>query len=141
MAVYSISAATLPANTGYPANVQGLLQLLQSYLSVISNENLTSVIVSSTTPQSQDNDKVWFQTQPGVVGSPQSVRLYSNGEWQEFSPFVFGDLILTDANAAISSPWGIGNTTYVVNGITKLTPTTPVPPANSQYKVYVGYYE
>jgi hypothetical protein len=50
-------------------------------------------------------------------------------------------MILTDANAVITSPWGIGNTTYVVEGISKLTPTTPPAPAGAQYKVYVGYYE
>jgi len=141
MAVYSITAATLPANTGYPGNVQGLLQLLQSYLSISSGSNLTSVIVSGSNPSASDNDKVWFQTRTGVSGAPQSVRLYNNGAWEEFSPFTFGDVILTDANATIESPWGIGNTTYVVNGITKLTPSLPVAPANAQYKVYVGYYE
>jgi hypothetical protein len=141
MAVYSITAATLPANTGYPGNVQGLLQLLQSYLSVSSNSTLTSVVVSAATPQSEDNDKVWFQTQAGISGAPQSIKLYNAGSWEEFTPFAFGDLILTDANATIESPWGVGNTAYVVNGITKLTPTTPVAPANAQYKVYVGYYE
>lgn len=141
MAVYTISAGTVPLNTGYPANVQGLLQLLQSYLSVNAGSNLSSVVVSGSTPASTDNDKVWFQTEGGVSGLPQSVRLYSEGSWKEFTPFNFGDIVMTDANAAISSPWGIGNTTYVVDGVTKLTPTLPVAPANAQYKVYVGYYE
>jgi hypothetical protein len=141
MPVYTITAGTVPQNTGYPANVQGLLQLLQSYLSVNSGTNLTSVIVSSSTPAAIDNDKVWFQTRTGVSGAPQAIRLYNNGAWKEFSPFSFGDVILTDANAVIESPWGIGNTTYVVDGVTKLTPTLPVAPANAQYKVYVGFYE
>ena len=141
MAVYSITAGTLPANTGYPGNVQGLLQLLQSYLSVTSNSTLTSVVVSASTPRSEDNDKVWFQTQAGISGTPQSIKLYNAGSWEEFTPFAFGDIILTDTNATVESPWGVGNTAYVVNGISKLTPTTPVPPANGQYKVYVGYYE
>ena len=141
MAVYTISAGTVPQNTGYPANMQGLLQLLQSYLSVNAGSNLSSVIVSGATPSSQDNDKVWFQTEAGVAGFPKTIRLYTEGSWKEFSPFNFGDIVLTDANAPISSPWGVGNTTYVVDGITRLTPTLPVAPTNAQYKVYVGYYE
>jgi hypothetical protein len=141
MAVYTISAGTVPLNTGYPANLQGLLQLLQSYLSVNAGSNLSSVVISASTPASLDNDKVWFQTQPGVSGYPQSIKLYNEGSWKEFTPFNFGDIVLTDANAAISSPWGVGNTSYIVDGITKLTPTLPVAPANAQYKVYVGYYE
>jgi hypothetical protein len=141
MAVYTISAGTVPQNTGYPANMQGLLQLLQSYLSVNAGSNLSSVVVSGATPSSQDNDKVWFQTEAGVAGFPKAIRLYTEGSWKEFSPFNFGDIVLTDANATVSSPWGIGNTTYVVDGITRLTPTLPVAPTNAQYKVYVGYYE
>jgi hypothetical protein len=141
MAVYTISAGTVPQNTGYPANMQGLLQLLQSYLSVNAGSNLSSVVVSGATPSSQDNDKVWFQTEAGVAGFPKAIRLYTEGSWKEFSPFNFGDIVLTDANATVSSPWGIGNTTYVVDGIARLTPTLPVAPTNAQYKVYVGYYE
>jgi hypothetical protein len=141
MAVYSITAATVPANTGYPANLQGLLQLLESYLSVVSSSTLSSIVISSTTPVPSDNNKVWFQTNPANPGEPQSIRLFSNGSWQEFTPFSFGDIILTDVNSEISSPWGVGNTAYVVNGISKLTPVTPVPPTNGRYKVYVGYYE
>jgi hypothetical protein len=141
MPIYTISAGTLPLNTGYPANVQGLLELLQSYLSVNSGSTLSSVVVSNSTPASTDNDKVWFQTQGGAAGVPQSIRLYSQGAWKEFTPFNFGDIVLTDTNAAISSPWGVGNTTYIVDGITKLTPTLPPAPANAKYKVYVGYYE
>jgi hypothetical protein len=141
MAVYTISAGTVPLNTGYPANIQGLLQLLQAYLSVNAGSNLSSVVVSSSTPASLDNDKVWFQTEAGVSGFPQSVRLYTEGSWKEFTPFAFGDIVLTDVNAAISSPWGIGNTTYIVDGVSKLTPTLPVAPANAKYKVYVGYYQ
>jgi hypothetical protein len=141
MAVYTLTAGTLPANTGYPGNVQGLLQLIQSYLSVTSNSALTSVVVSNVTPASSDNDKVWFQTGASVNGAPQSIRLYVNGQWEEFTPFAFGDIVLCDVAASIASPWGIGNTSYVVNGITKLTPTTPTAPTGTQYKVYVGYYE
>lgn len=141
MAVYSLSAGTVPANTGYPANMQALLQLLESYLTVASPSSLSTIVIGDTTPDSEDNDKIWFQTSPGVSGSPQSIKIYSQGAWQEFTPFSFGDMVLCDSNASIDSPWGIGNTTYVVNGINKLTPTTPTPPAGTQYKVYVGYYE
>ena len=141
MAVYTISAGTVPQNTGYPANLQGLLQLLESYLSVNAGSNLSSIIISSNTPASQDNDKIWFQLDPGVSGFPRAVKVYSEGAWKEFTPFSFGDIVLTDVNAAISSPWCIGTTTYIVDGISKLTPTLPVAPANAQYKVYVGYYE
>lgn len=141
MAVYNLSAGTLPANTGYPANVQALLSLIQSYLTVISDDNLNTIVISNSTPSSDDNTKVWFQTTSDVNNDPQSIKIYSGGKWEEFTPFSFGDMILTDANSTISSPWGIGNTTYVVDGISKLTPTTPTAPAGAQYKVYVGYYE
>jgi hypothetical protein len=141
MAVYNLSAGTLPANTGYPANMQSLLNLIQSYLTVISDESLNTIVISSTTPKSEDNTKIWFQTTSDVNTDPQSIKIYSGGKWEEFTPFSFGDMVLTDANATITSPWGIGNTTYVVDGISKLTPTTPTAPAGTQYKVYVGYYE
>ena len=137
MAEYTLSAATLPANTGYPGNLQALLQLIQSYISVTSDSTLTTLVVSDSTPQSEDNDKIWFQTQSGY---PQTIKIYSNGFWKEFTPFSFGDLVLTDVNAEISSPWGVGSTTYVVDGISTLTPATPVPPTNAKYKVYVGSY-
>jgi hypothetical protein len=141
MAVYNLTAGTLPSNTGYPANVQALLDLFQSYLTVISDDSLNTIIVSSTTPASEDNNKVWFQTTSDVNGDPQSIKLYVAGKWEEFTPFVFGDMVLTSSSSTITSPWGVGNTTYVVDGITKLTPTTPTAPAGTQYKVYVGYYE
>jgi hypothetical protein len=141
MPVYTLTAATLPSNTGYPGNVQDLIQLIQSYVSVNSDPVLSTFVVSSSTPSAEDQDKVWFQTQAGVNGRPQSIRLYSDGVWNEFTPFAFGDIVLTDTNAVIASPWGIGSTTYVVNGISLLTPATPVPPANAKYKVYVGYYQ
>ena len=141
MAVYNLSAGTLPANTGYPANLQALLNLFESYLTVVSEDSLNTIVVSSTTPNPEDNDKIWFQTSPDVNPDPQSIKIYSNGKWEEFTPFAFGDMVLTDANATINSPWGIGSTTYVVDGISKLTPTTPTAPAGTQYKVYVGYYE
>lgn len=141
MAVYNITAGTLPSNTGYPANLQALLQLIQSYLSVTTPDVLNSIVVSDTTPASEDNSKVWFETQSGVSGAPKSIKIYVDGKWEEFTPLSFGDLVLTDATATIVSPWGIGNTTYIVDGVTKLTPTTPPAPAGTQYKVYVGYYE
>ena len=141
MAVYNLSAGTLPANTGYPANLQALLNLFESYLTVVSEDSLNTIVVSSTTPNPEDNDEIWFQTSPDVNPDPQSIKIYSNGKWEEFTPFAFGDMVLTDANATINSPWGIGSTTYVVDGISKLTPTTPTAPAGTQYKVYVGYYE
>lgn len=141
MAVYNLSAGTLPSNTGYPANVQGLLSLIESYLTVISDDALNTIVIGSTTPNSNNNTKVWFQTAADVNNDPQSIKLYSSGKWVEFTPFSFGDMVLTDANATIESPWGIGNTTYVVDGISKLTPTTPTAPIGTQYKVYVGYYE
>jgi hypothetical protein len=141
MAVYNLSAGTLPANTGYPANIQGLLDLLESYMTVLSDDSLNTIVISNATPKSSDNTKVWFQTSSDISGEPQAVKIYSQGKWQEFTPFAFGDIVLTDVNSTISSPWGIGNSTYVVDGITKLTPTTPAAPAGTQYKVYVGYYE
>ena len=141
MAVYNLSAATLPANTGYPGNVQDLLKLIESYISVTSDPTLSTFVISNATPPAEDNDKVWFQTQPGVSGAPQSIRLFVDGSWQEFTPFSFGDIVLTDVNATIASPWGVGSTTYVVNGISLLTPLTPVAPTNAKYKVYVGYYQ
>lgn len=140
MAVYSLSAGTLPANTGYPANLQALLQLIESYVSVASPSSLSSIVISESTPSSDDNDKLWFETYSGVGNYPKSIKLYSEGSWKEFTPFSFGDMVLCDANSTIESPWGIGNTTYVVDGISKLTPTTPVPPTGGKYKVYVGYY-
>lgn len=141
MAVYSLSAGTVPSNIGYPGNVQALLTLLESYITVASPEALSSIVISDTTPDSSDNDKIWFETTPGVSGSPRSIKIYSAGKWNEFTPFSFGDMVLCDSNSVVASPWGIGNTTYVVDGINKLTPTTPTPPAGTQYKVYVGYYE
>lgn len=141
MPVYSLSAGTLPANTGYPANVQDLLNLLESYVSVASPSSLSTIVISDTTPASDNNDKVWFETYPGVGSDPKSIRIYSEGQWKEFTSFSFGDMVLCDSNATIASPWGVGNTTYIIDGITKLTPTTPTPPSGAQYKVYVGYYE
>lgn len=141
MAVYNLSAGTLPSNTGYPGNVQGLLNLIESYLTVLSDDTLNTIVVSSTVPNSDNNTKVWFQTAADVNNDPQCIKLYSSGKWVEFTPFSFGDMVLTDVNATIQSPWGIGNTTYVVDGISKLTPTTPTAPTGAQYKVYVGYYE
>jgi hypothetical protein len=73
MAVYNLSAATLPANTGYPGNVQDLLKLIESYVSVTSDPTLSTFVISNATPSAEDNDKVWFQTQPGVSGAPQSI--------------------------------------------------------------------
>lgn len=141
MAVYSLSAGTLPANTGYPGNLQDLLKLFESYVTVASPSSQSSIIVGDTTPGSSDIDKVWFQTSGGSSGSPTAIKIFSGGKWVEFTPFEFGDMILCDANAPISSPWGIGSTTYIVDGISKLTPVTPTAPVGAQYKVYVGYYE
>jgi hypothetical protein len=141
MAVYNLSAGTLPANTGYPGNVQDLLQLIQSYLSVISDDTLNTIVVSGSTPNSSDNNKVWFELGQGIDAAPKSIKLYVNGTWQEFTPFSFGDMVLVDQTASIASPWGIGSTTYIVDGIQKLTPATPEAPTGTQYKVYVGYYE
>jgi hypothetical protein len=139
MAEYSIAAGSVPANTGYPANVQGLLDLLTSYLTVLTPDELKSYIISNSTPSASNQDKAWFQTDVST-GLPRSIRVYVNGGWKEFTPFSVGDIVLVDSASTISSPWGIGSTTYTVDGVPYLTPTTPEPPIGLKYKVYVGQY-
>jgi hypothetical protein len=140
MAEYSLTAGTVPANTGYPADVQGLLELLTGYLSVLTPSDLKTYIVSNSTPLASDQDKVWFQTQSLADSSPKSIRIFADGAWKEFTQFSFGDIVLVSSSAVVASPWGIGGTTYTVDGISKLTPTTPEPPIGLKYKVYVGQY-
>ena len=140
MAEYSITAGSVPANTGYPSDVQGLLDLLSAYLSVITPSDLKSYVISNSTPLASDQDKVWFQTQSLADSSPKSIRIFADGTWKEFTQFSFGDIVLVSSSAIISSPWGVGATTYTVDGISKLTPTTPEPPIGLKYKVYVGQY-
>jgi hypothetical protein len=138
MAEYPLTPGTLPVNTAYPGNVQGLLDLISSYMTVITSDDLRTYIVSTTQPADDDADKVWFEIQSG--GAPRAIRSYTDGRWEEYSPFTFGDMVLVDVNATIASPWGVGSTIYTVNGVSKLTPTTPVPPTGTKYKVYVGHY-
>jgi hypothetical protein len=141
MAEYSITAGSVPINTGYPADVQGLLNLLSSYLTVLSPDNLKNYVLDYNTPIASNQDKVWFQTNSLADASPKSINVYADGRWQEFTPFTFGDIILVTASATISSPWGVGSTSYTVSGVGSVTtPSTPEPPIGLKYKVYVGRY-
>jgi len=141
MAEYSITAGSVPSNTGYPADVQGLLDLLSSYLTVLSPDNLKNYVLDYNTPVASNQDKVWFQTNSLADASPKAINVYADGRWQEFTQFTFGDIILVTASATISSPWGVGASSYTVPGVGVVTtPTTPEPPVGLKYKVYVGRY-
>jgi len=141
MAEYSITAGSVPTNTGYPADVQGLLDLLSSYLTVLTPDNLKNYVLDYNTPSSSNQDKVWFQTNSMANASPKSINVYADGRWQEFTPFTFGDMILVPSSYTISSPWGVGSTNYTVSGVGSVaTPSTPEPPIGLKYKVYVGRY-
>lgn len=140
MADIPLSSGVVPAGTPYPGNFQEFLNTASSYLTVQYPDNLRYGIVSSATPTGNDLDKVWFRLS-SIDGTPNTVNLYINGVWTEFTQFNFGDIVMVAEASVIANPWGTGGTAYTVSGQKVVTPATPTsPPAGFKYKVYVGNY-
>jgi hypothetical protein len=139
MADLTIVSGTAPAGTPYPGNFNDFLTTLSGYLTVQAPDELRYGVVSSSTPTGSSQDKIWFRVSPSS-GIPQTVNLFVNGAWVEFTQFSFGDMVLVDQSSVIASPWGEGGTTYTVNGQQVLTPNVPAQVGTFKYKVYVGNY-
>jgi hypothetical protein len=145
MSEYPLTVATLPDNSCYPPTVQLLLNLVAQYSTLNIPSSQISYIVSETTPSSENQDKLWFQTSASGAGYglPKIARLYVNGIWLEFAQLSQGDKILVPSDYSISSPWGEYGYTYSFSGlgIPNYTPTrAPEPPNELKYKTYVGYW-
>jgi hypothetical protein len=145
MAEYPLTVTTIPDNTCYPTTVQPLLNLVAEYSTLVIPGNQAAYLISDTTPSSENQNKLWFQTQSSGsgYGSPKVVRWYVNGSWLEFAQLSQGDRILVSSGSIISSPWGEFGYTYNFSGlgISSYTPTqAPTPPDGLKYKTYVGYW-
>lgn len=140
MSDVKLLSGSVPADTPYPATFNEFLQSLSSYLTLQYPDELKYGVISSVEPVGRDRDKLWFRTS-SVDDSPQTINVYLDGAWVEFTHFNFGDMILVASSSNIISPWGEGSSTYTVGGQTFVTPTTPSPPAGYKYKVYVGNYQ
>lgn len=144
MAEYPITVASVSSSACYPSTVQSLLNSLAEYITVNIDEVKQTYIVSATAPDSENQDKPWFQTYSGTgYGLPKVVRLYSNGQWKEFAQLKQGDLALVGENNAVNAPWGESGFTYGFGdtGIPTYAPSAPPSaPTGYKYKVYVGYW-
>jgi hypothetical protein len=146
MAEYPLTVVNVPDNTCYPTTVQTLLNLIAGYTTLVVPGNLQSYIIGSSTPSTQDQGKLWFQTKSSDsgYGTPRVVRLYVSGAWREFAQLSQGDRILVANNSVILAPWGEYGYTYSFSGIgiSSYTPTeAPTPPDGLKYKTYVGYWD
>lgn len=139
MADLKLVTGLVPADTPYPATFNEFLEKLSSYLTLQYPDEFRYAVVSSAAPTGPDVDKIWFKLS-SVDGSPESVNIYIDGNWVEFSPLQFGDMVLVADTSVIISPWGEGQKVYTVRGEEKITPTTPTAPAGYKYKIYVGNY-
>lgn len=145
MAEYPLTVTTIPDNTCYPTTVQSLLNLVAEYSTLVIPGNEVAYIISDTTPSSENQNKLWFQTASSGsgYGSPKVIRWYVDGSWLEFAQLSQGDRILVSEGSIISAPWGEFGYTYSFSGlgISSYTPTqAPTPPVGLKYKTYVGYW-
>jgi len=105
-----------------------------------------STPTSPPTPISQTYENMWFNLSSD--GRPTSIEGYANPVWKSFEACQRGDMILTPANLAITSPWGSPGQTYNVITYTSsgffttpyVVPAAPAAPVGFQYKTFVGSY-
>jgi hypothetical protein len=140
MADLQLLSGSVPANTPYPGTFNEFLQTLSSYLTLQYPDQLRYGVVSAAQPTGRDLDKLWFRLSQ-VDGSPQTVNLFIDGSWVEFTQFNFGDMVMISTASQIVSPWGEGSTSYTVGGQVLTTPAVPAPSGGFKYKVYVGNYQ
>lgn len=155
MAEYPLLKQSVPSTpiTAYPPTIQGLLDEISNYLYFDDKINfktyvktLAAVTPTPPTPISQTYENIWFDLTSD--GRPVSIQSYANPVWKEFQALKQGDMILTPANLAVTSPWGSPGQTYNVivysgsgSSTTAYTvPSAPPAPVGFQYKTFVGSY-
>ena len=79
-----LTALTAPPRLCFPTTVQGLLGYLAQYLAVQLPTGYTQIIVSQTTPDPEDNDKIWLKVDGS--GNPIGFLLFSGGVWTPIAP-------------------------------------------------------
>jgi hypothetical protein len=144
---YPLTVPNFPSNTCYPPTVQGVIDLIGSFVTLAIEGNPPDYSISSTALPSTQQSQLWAQTYPptvaGSYGIPKVFRLFTSGQWLEFAQLSRGDRILVPFASVILSPWGEYGYTYSFGdtSVTAYTPTVaPTPPAGYKYKTYVGYW-
>lgn len=112
-----LQALLVPFGTPFPGDVQGLLELIASYMEITGAQNFNGVNYGSTDPSPDDRDKAWFKTDGS--GVPLGWYAWDGAEWKVLPGKAFvGDLAARDA---ITSPQNgtlyqlVGTGLYVFN--------------------------
>ncbi len=73
---------TYPSSFRPPSTTQGVINAVAAYTKYTVSTSSILAVTGSNIPAVEDQDKIWFQTDP--VGRPIKVNIYYNGNWRQF---------------------------------------------------------
>lgn len=99
-----LEALTVPEGTQFPGTVQGLLNLIAQYESVIGGENFNGVNYGSTEPAAENRDLAWWKTDDS--GNPLGWFGWNGSEWAG-APLIIpsGPTASRPDNATVGQPY------------------------------------
>jgi len=134
---FPLSPGSPDADVCYPAKFASLVTLLCDYLTV-EMEGVTFFNYGSSTPVVDNEDMPWIRLNTSS-GAPQGLYANVAGNWEKFTEFTKGMIVLVPTATTVASPWS--NTDGgTINGY--LTPNIAPDAWQTGYKtlIYVGDY-